>query len=449
MSQSAVLSRFVLLASIAASTPAFALEASTHAGLTEQAAFASGLHRRLAERLGRTMGLYEPLRLQLRTGGTSDGDADLKERLRQLDPEGGYTPEGDKQTALGWLVAGAVLESVPAARMRNHFFDPRDGRGLHQDQEGALRTRIAAASSGIGTVRGVFTGANFDGTGRSALEWLEAPRNENDWGLRRFLDERERAGSAERRADRDDATARSLLAAGAVLRLLEGLGDPAMVRNDYREAFERQGGPFGHFLATRFGRLGIPEPSHVGTPTRLLDLFHSPSGRGLADRTQRRFFSPGTLPPSTVYAEPAGHLSDGYLVSDAVPALARVVPGGAVLDERCHLAYAKLLLPEIGEYATSALDILFRGHLELRVRDGRLRAVVRELPLGTGSLSWYVDDSDGKRQLVDRRAMESAGVGDVVLEAELPTRARRLTLVFRGRDGVGDELVIVEELPIL
>ena len=433
------------------SAPAQALEAETHAGLTEQAAFGSTLHRRLAERLGRTMGLYEPLRLQLHTErGDGDADADLRQRLRQLDPEGGYAPEGGRQTALGWLVAGAVLEAVPAVRSRNHFFDPRDGQGLHQDQDSsALRTRIAAASSGIGSIRGVFTGANFDGTGRSALDWLQAPRSENDWGLRRFLDERERAGAAERRLDRDDATARSLLAAGAIVRLLEELGDPAMVRNDYREAFERQGGPFGRFLAARYGRLGVPEPSHAGTPTRLLDLFHSPSGRGLADRTQRRFFSPGTLPPSTVYPQPAGRLHDGYLVSDEVSALARVTPAGAVLDERCHLAYAKLLLPEIAEYAAAALDLLFRGHLELRARDGRVRAVVRELPLGTGSLAWYVDDSDGKRRLIDRRTLDGAGVGDVVLEAELPSAARRLTLVFRGRDGVGDELVIVEELPIL
>src|SRR5439155_20488547 len=185
------------------SSAALSYEAPTHAGLTERAALAAGLHARLAADFGRALGLYETLQL----GG---GDPELDRRLVKLDPEGGYAPDERRQTAIGWVVAGAVLEGVPAARTRNHFFDPTHESGLDQNGR-ALRTRVGAAVSGIGSLRGIFTGANFDGSGRSSLEWLAAPREVNEWGLPRFLDERERAVTAATTAEREDALVRALL----------------------------------------------------------------------------------------------------------------------------------------------------------------------------------------------------------------------------------------------
>jgi hypothetical protein len=195
-----------ILSLLLISSAAWAYDAPTHAGLTERAALAATLHQKLLGELGRPLGLYETLKIS--------ADTEVERRLSKLDPEGGYTPDNGHQSALGWIVAGAVLEGVPASRTRNHFFNPQTQKGLDQDGR-ATRTRAAAAVSGIGSLRGIFTGANFDGSGRSSLSWLMAPRELNDWGLLRFLDERERAIAAPSPAEREDALVKSLLAAGA------------------------------------------------------------------------------------------------------------------------------------------------------------------------------------------------------------------------------------------
>ena len=49
-------------------------------------------------------------------------------------------------------------------------------------------------------------------------------------------------------------------------------------------------------MADRYGRIGVPAPRQVvGRPT-FDSFFSARDGEGLADRTQRRFFSEGTLP---------------------------------------------------------------------------------------------------------------------------------------------------------
>src|SRR5262249_12446223 len=151
-----------------------------------------------------------------------------------------------------------------------------------------------SAASGVGSVRGVFTGEAFDGSGLAAPDWVRAP--DNEWGLARFHDELERAVSAPSAAAREGALARALLAAGAILHLVGAMGDPTMVRDDYRVALEAEEGPYERYVAASFGRLGVPEPG--GAPViapSLRALFHSDDRHGLADRTQARFFSPGTL----------------------------------------------------------------------------------------------------------------------------------------------------------
>src|SRR5207245_2924420 len=125
------------------------------------------------------------------------------------------------------------------------------GRGLSEGER-PLATRIASVSAGLGSVRGIFTGANFDGTGQPSTGWLSAPVAVNEWGLDRYHAERARAVAAERPADRDAALARALLAAGAALHLLEDAGDPSFVRNDYRVEREALGGPYERFVAERF-----------------------------------------------------------------------------------------------------------------------------------------------------------------------------------------------------
>src|SRR6185503_3826696 len=110
----------LIAAVLALPAPAHAYHASTHAGLTERAALGSSLHARLMQRFGRALGLYEPLSLD---GNERDpARRELMRRIAQLDPEMGYVPERGRMSALGWLVAGAAIEGVPAERTRNHFF---------------------------------------------------------------------------------------------------------------------------------------------------------------------------------------------------------------------------------------------------------------------------------------------------------------------------------------
>jgi hypothetical protein len=430
--------------------PAGAYEPATHAGLTEQAALASSLHRRLLE-AGRPLGLYEPLAL-------AGHDDELLRRLQHLDPADGYAPEGGKHTALGWLVAGAVLEGVPAARLRNHFFEPTRGAGLDERGGGAraLRTRVAAAANGTGSLRGVFTGTNFDGSGLPSLQWLSAERGVNDWGLARFLDERERAATAPTSAERSDAMARALLAAGAIARLVESAGDPAWVRDDYRVELEEQHAPYARFVERRYGRVAVPPPG--GAPiarAHLAELVHDGGGTGLADRTHKRFFSTGTLPPTGRWAQPEvepGDAPTGYVSSaDVAHLIGYERNANGVqwrLDARCYGDYAEALLPEIGRFAAGALELLFRGRLDVELKEGTLSARVGEVDLGAGEVTLWGDDAAGARRRIAHRRLGAAIDGEVIVEAERPEWARRVTALYRGVDRDGEPLVVTRELAL-
>jgi hypothetical protein len=440
-----------IVAAVAATTPAHAYHAATHAGLTERAALASSLHKRLGERFGRALGLYEQLSLD--GGDRNPTRRELLRRLSQLDPESGYVPERGRMSALGWLVAGSVAEGVPADRARNHFFDPSRGRGLDEAEGEALRTRMRSAATGVGSVRGVFTGSTFDGSGMASPEWLRSP--DNEWGLARFLDEMERAVAAPTAAERDGALARTLVAAGAVVHLLEDAGDPTFVRDDYRVALEAAAGPYESYVASRYGRLGVPDLDGAAvTKPRLGALFHDSDGSGLADRTQSRFFSPGTLPGSGRYTRPQtapGDSVEGY-GSGAVPHLVRYqkTERGIVwgLDERCFSDYAAALLPETARYAAGALEVLFRGKLDVTAEHGVATVNVRDIGLGKGKLSVYADVGDGPRRLVRTRDVGGAGDGDSLGDTNLPAGTKRVGVVFRGVDALGEPLVVVQEQPV-
>jgi len=438
----------VALAAVAVALPADAYHAATHAGLTERAALASTLHARLMQRFGRALGLYEPLALD---GSNRDpGHRELLRRLAQLDREGGYTPDRGRLSALEWLVAGAALEGVPADRTRNHFYDPTRGSGLDEVDGEALRTRLQSAASGVGTVRGIFTGTTFDGSGMASPAWLRSA--DNAWGLSRFLDELERSAAAPTAAARDGALARALVAAGAIAHLVEDAGDPTFVRDDYRVALEADAGPYERFVVAEYGRVGVPELG--GAPVKkahLAALLHDGDGSGLADRTQSRFFTPGTLPDSGRYTRPQtapGAALAGY-AAGAVPHLLRYerTPSGIVwtLDERCFADYARALLPETARYAAGALELLFRGRLDVAAAGGTATVTAHDVALGRGKVSLYADVGKGARRLVQARELAGAADGQSILEATLPAGTHHVAAVFRGVDGAGEPLVVVQE----
>jgi hypothetical protein len=279
--------------------------ATTHAGLTQRAALASTLHAALARRLGRPLGLFEPIAFKAELLPTDEARF-LDQRLRALDPGAGYRPGNDGvATALGWLVAGSVIAWTPAERAQNGFLDPSRGTGLAQGGGLASLGQSVRLLLDGGSLRGWAAGTDFDLTGSPSTTWVQA--SGNDVGLPSFYDQLELAFAGADRTLRNTALARALMALGGVVAVLEDAGEPALVRNDFRGAFLRsngvgspgpfnRGSSFERFVADSYGVAGVPTAGKpIDRPT--VEAFFTATDRqGLADRTQRRFFSDGTLP---------------------------------------------------------------------------------------------------------------------------------------------------------
>lgn len=465
---------------------------STLAGLVEQAALSSRLHRVLAERFGRSQGLFDPLRLSLGRLPAAQARS-LRSRLLRLDPVEGYAPEDlskgtyglrapERQAALGWLMAGAVIESLPASRARNHFTNGQSGAGLTlvgDEQRGAVA--VSAVRLGLASSRELLTGVAFDGTGRSAREWVgtAGAADDNDLSLAAFQRAYVDAVTGKDEGARETALAQALLAAGAVLGVLGQQGDPAYVRNDPDPLLGAAA--YQAFVAKRFGRAGVPAPlpaqaaPWLSGVKRLDGLFYSGDGRGLSERTARNFYSAGSLPGSERGAAAplrglpmprAGEklpgvfarASAGYFGDAAVPhrvAWRRVpVTRGEAprvtwfLDERCHADYAAALLPEIGRYQVAALELLFGGDAQLsRDRQGALHLRL-DVPLRGGKVTVLGEDRQGQRRVMYSGALGAGAehVLPVVLTEAGTPALQRLAVLVDGTDGEGQRALTSAEL---
>ena len=471
--------------------PARAYDPSTtHAGLTEQAVLASELHRVLAHRLSRPLGLFEPIVLN-----RADLDPTVARllggRLDALDPSGGYRPGADGASpALAWVVAGAVIAETPAERGQNLFFDPSRGSGLSQAggtfQAGHSLRMLFAEGGGL---RGAATGTTFNLTGRPSPEWLMAP--DNDVGLKAFYDGLEQATIAERPGPRGTALARALLALGGTLAVLEDAGDPAHVRNDFRGAYLADGGsslfdrgsPFERYVADTFGQAGVPAAAAPVSRPTVMAYITSADRQGLADRTQRRFFSDGTLPEPVVvdrlttgaevmrdareslpYALPSVPHLDLAAMGDIHYAYASAEQGAPAAHRRRLLGYlrvpgrvrffldravyhdsARALLPEIGAYAAGLVDHLFRADIHLEIKDGSVAVSVSDAggTVSKGEVRLYLEDASGRRS-----AFASVPASAAPSPLTIPAGTRRIAAVLRGEDQAG-ELVAVTEQPVL
>jgi hypothetical protein len=455
--------------------------ATTHAGLTERAVMASSLHRVLSRRLGRPLGLLEPLQIHSRTFEPGARRA-LWARFEALDPAGGYRPGADGVAgALAWVVAGSVLAQTPPERGRNHFLDPRRRSGL-DDAPGltGMAHQLRLTFDDGTTVRDLATGRAFDLTGQSSLEWIASPRN--DLGLAVLSTNWEKAVSEAEPAERESALVRALMALGGILSALEDAGEPAHVRNDFRAAFLRRQGSsswdqastFERFVAARYGRLGIPAPRvPVRRPT-LESYFTASDGQGLADRTQRRFFSEGTLPedvpldPATntrdvirsaresqAYPEPGVAGLDlkeigtpHYMLVDGRRALGYVrVPGRVrfFLDAAVHADAAAVLLPEVGGYAAGLLDHLLRAGLSLTAAGRQVTIHLEGVSAPRdATLQLYVEDDAGRRRPLPSTPGVEALVAGNPLEITAPQGARRVAAVVKGKDASGSFTAVGE-----
>ncbi len=486
MSRGGTRARAVVLAAVviaAVSGPAHAYDpATTHAGLTERSVLASGLNKVLAIRLDRPLGLFEPVRL--RDADLAEGEArSLRGRLGALDPADGYRPGSDGvASALAWVVAGSVIAGTPAERGRNLFYDPARGVGLGDAGDAAAFSHAMRSLFDDGTVRALATGTDFNLTGMPATEWLVS--TDNDVGLAVFSSELDAAVSSPDPEARGTALARALLALGGTLAVLQDAGEPAHVRNDFEGAYLSGTGDnpfdrasaFERFVADRYGRVGLPAAAApVARPT-VMSFITAADRQGLADRTQRRFFSLGTLPEDAivdrdtttveVMRDARGSLAYG------LPRLPRLelatlgqrryafagprrllayerVPGRVrfFLDDAVYADTARTLLPEIAAYGAGLVDHLFRVELAIAVKDGAVSVEARGARGALdGRLRVFAEDARGRRTELGATAVASDGAARAVvtLAAAPPSGTRRLAAVLRGRDAAGDLVSVVE-----
>jgi hypothetical protein len=457
--------------------------ATTQAGLTERALLASSFHKVLSRRLGRPLGALEPLQLHSRLLSPEQRRG-LWARFGALDPAGGYRPGDDGvASALAWVTAGAVLSETPPERGRNHFFDPSRGSGLEDGRglAGAVHALRLAMDAG-GTVRGLATGTVFSLSGTASLKWVLSP--DNDQGLVAFHRHLVTSVAGADPALREAALVRALLALGGILAALEDAGEPAHVRGDFRRAFlQAQGSStwdrassFERFVARRYGRVGVPAPAAPVRRPTLESYFSAPDGEGLADRTQRRFFSEGTLPetvavdakttPREVIQTARASLAyprptvSGLNLRDVGPTRYVLQEGRRVLayqrtatrvrfflDAAVYGDAARALLPEVAAYAAGLTDHLLRGAITFGV-EGRNVELALEGVAGDraeGTLRLFVEDRGGQRREIPsaasgRRTFKSGPL----FTLEVPEGTRRIAAVLEGQDGAGEVVAVGE-----
>jgi hypothetical protein len=440
--------------------------ATTHAGLTERALAVSKFHATLAHQLGRALGSLEPLRLDLSALEPNAGRS-LKARLDALDPAGGYRPSAEGiATASAWVRAGAVLAKTPPERGRHHFFEPRTRTGLDDGPGLSGTVHVARLTLDDGaTVRDSATGQAFALEGMPAIDWLRS--SQNDLGLTALLDNWVLAVKAPQAPQRETALAQALLALGGVLAVLEDAGQPAFVRNDFRGEFLAQdsGSAVERFVSDRYGSGSLPPaPTPVSRPD-LDSYFVAADDNGLAQATQRRFFSAGTLPqdfrfiPGQTPSEIAGAANRSlrfpepkvtaldlrqagrtrYVVRDGIRVLAYQRNADRVhffLDQAVHADVARRWLPQVEAYAAGMIDHLLRAKLEIVIADNMAQVTVTGTVTpteATFAVHMLCEDDAGVRSEFAAQTPH----GDVPLSFEIPKGARKVAAYLRGQDSAG------------
>ncbi len=453
------LSAALAIACIAlASNPAAAWEPeTTHAGLAEQAALASKLHKRLVS-LGFTGGLFEPMTIPPADAPT------LFAAVKLLSPTHGAVPDArGRQVALAWIAAGAALADLPAEHGANHFFDPQSQQGWSAPDRSILEGVSDKVREAIGR-------ADLPDRGVPAPDWVTAKNN--PFNLGSFLQQYGKAITAKTPGERSRHMAAALVAAGAILHTLGDLGAPSRVRSDEAAHLTPMGaGPddlgsrFERIAALAHGRLGVPGPSRTITRTHLRDYFSSKDGGGLADVVSRSYFSPNTLPASSriggearpSLARPlpalptrlnlmAASRDDGTTLRDtAGTCLARYkVEHGVLefwLDDDCMLEQIANILPDVAAYETGLLDFLLRGELTITLGD---QVTISGKGLGPGTVEILVEDERGVRTSIG----SAQTTGEKLASVAMPAAGTRIVAIYRGADSAGEPIVAVGAMPL-
>jgi hypothetical protein len=441
---------------------------TTHAGLTEQSATNSKLHDRLRNQFGTELGLYGKL-----TVPPDDAPA-LFEVIEQLNPTHGYVPDArGRQSALAWLVAGSVIADMPVAAARNHFFDPSKGIGL-------------VIPSGLpGPFAGKRLALSYVGKGDAvpAVDWIESA--DNPLNVAGFFAQYRKAVVARTPGERERHLAGTLVAAGAVLHVLQDMGSPSHVRNDFGSHLTPLsdeptdvGSRFERVAALAFGRLGVAAAARAIERDRVRDFFFTAEGTGLANWTATSFFSGGTLPKSVEVPRRAraneleGAITAALRLPYPAPLAAGLdliragKPGGATLvdadgvclaryrtrdfelrwksDDDCALEQIETLLPEVSAYSTGLLQFLFRGSLAISKNAGGAIVVsAADVEFGEGTITVFWDDASGVRTAVGEGTATTGGtIGASLAQLDAPgDDARFVAALFEGVDANGEKLI--------
>jgi hypothetical protein len=211
--------------------------------------------------------------------------------------------------------------------------------------------------------------------------------------------------------------------------------------------------------------MGLPAAvTPVQRPT-VMAFITAADAQGLADRTQRRFFSDGSLPEDAVVdrgttavevmADARASLPYSY------PRLPRLelkvmgrkhyaynrekrrllayerVPGRVrfFLDEAVYADSARLLLPEIAGYGAGLINHLFRAEIRIEISSGVAQVSVTGArgAVRKGEIRVFAEDGAGMRRPA---ATLSPGAGRARLA--VPGGTRRLAAVLRGEDDAGE-----------
>jgi len=454
--------------------------ARTHAGMSEAAA-AGELGSWLESAWGLDRGLWTKLKLSLRSVPIQRRWF-LTQDLFRLDPAGGYAPSARLvNRAMGWFVAGSVLEAIPPARIRNHFLDPSTLKGLHQRRGHralSIKLRWWDYVFGGGSFAGFVTGANFDLDGMSAVAWLRSKRNE--YGLIKHWEYRKWAVMASSAKVRAHAEAMSLLTMGAIVHVLQDMACPSHVHNDFiashlgRTNGAMPGSPYERFVARWYGRYAVATMSVASVErSRFEDFFVGKDGKGLAQVTARQFLSPGCLPApffvgdtSTVETVERMLTKRRFLVAHRPLELDRARRGPVYLrrvkqprdrvaayevdrrgflrfwfDRRVLRDYARRLVPLAIAYTKGMIRYLTRGRLRLRMDRGKMAVINAGVTLSRGELVVLIEDRQGRRTVLKTVAVTHPVPKGAQLTIFSLRRPRPLAVVFEGRDSGGHHLV--------
>lgn len=463
------------------STQAFSYEpTTTHTGITQKALLKTTLHQ-FIKHLGYKNGIFSRLSLK---AAPFRAQRYYKKIREKLDSSGGYQPDDSlTQWGIGWVLAGNIIEEEKASQDRNHFFDPKTQKGLDNKKAvaGSLFSFFSMIEGGD-SLRAFLTASAFNFAGKSALKWIEHP--DNPYSLKAFYTHLTHAITEKTESKRQYHLAESLIAMGALLHVLQDMSSPTHVRNDYYQGhLERVGestylrrSSYEYYVEHYYRRNGIPEYTGKAIKRPSFAAFFSTTAQqGLADLTQRSFFSPGSIPQpiflnekitkkqlyqkitrSMPYALPKienldlsdAHLHTKYLWSNKSRLLAyRIIPKKRTLnfflDYNCHAANARILLPLAVGFSQGFINHLLRGNLTLKKTESGFSVFNRGSLTLRGKLILVTEDDKGSRKVLSTKmGFHSAPQTKIYdINAKDYKNAKKLWVVFQGKDQANDPIV--------